>query len=86
MAAKTVFVVQHVVREDEPDQDVKLVGVYSTRAAARSAIARLRRQPGFRDVPDGFHVDEYELDADHWSEGFGDGAAAPQTSAASRSA
>jgi hypothetical protein len=28
--------------------------------------------PGFRDYPDGFQIEEYELDADHWTAGFGD--------------
>ena len=47
-----------------------LIGVYSTLARARAAVARLRPQPGFRDAPDGFHVEEYQLDTDHWTEGY----------------
>jgi hypothetical protein len=27
-------------------------------------------QPGFRDHPDDFAFDAYELDVDHWKEGF----------------
>jgi homoserine kinase type II len=84
MSAKSVYVVQHVAREDEADEDVKLVGVYSSRAEARAAVARLRGQPGFCDAPNGFHIDEYQLDKDHWSEGFG--SAAQDQSTASRSA
>jgi homoserine kinase type II len=34
------------------------------------AIARLRAQPGFRQHPNEFCVSGYELDMDHWTEGF----------------
>jgi hypothetical protein len=46
--------------------------VYRTVEAARNAISRLDRMPGFRDYPDGFQIEEYELDADHWTAGFCD--------------
>ncbi len=32
---------------------------------------RLVKQPWFRDFPDNFSIDEYEIDKDHWQEGFG---------------
>jgi hypothetical protein len=67
----SVFVVQHVARANEPDEDVKFIGVYSTRERAIAATSRLRPLPGFRDGLDGFHIDEYRLDEDHWAEGFG---------------
>jgi hypothetical protein len=66
----TVFVVQHVHEQQDGDEDVKLIGVYSSRETAAAAVARLRRQPGFSDTPEGFHVAEYRLDQDHWSEGY----------------
>ena len=67
----SVFVLQHVAREDAPDEDVKFIGVYSTQALAEGAVARLVVQPGFRDYPRGFHIDEYAVDEDNWTEGFG---------------
>jgi homoserine kinase type II len=70
MKTTTVFVLQHVAREDRDDEDVKFIGVYSSRQAAQSALQRLRGQPGFSEYPDGFSVDEYQLDEDHWCEGF----------------
>jgi hypothetical protein len=64
-----VFVVEHVhLIADE--EEVKLIGVYSTRDAAQKAIDRLKVQPGFRDTPTGFSVDEYTLDEDNWAEGY----------------
>lgn len=66
----SVFVLQHVHSRDGGDEDVKLIGVYSSREKAGDAVARLSRLPGFSDVPDGFHVDEYRIDQDHWVEGY----------------
>ena len=68
---RTVFVLQHARPRDDGEESVKLIGVYSSRAAAEAAIARLRQQPGFSEWPDEFHLDPYELDVDHWTEGFG---------------
>ena len=67
----TVFVVQHVARQDEAGEDVKFIGVYSDQQQATTATIRLRTLPGFRDYPHGFCIDEYLLNQDHWSEGFG---------------
>lgn len=65
-----VFVVQHVHDREEGAEDVKFIGVYSTEEAAREAVARLSQQRGFRDHLEGFRVDRYRLDQDHWTEGF----------------
>src|SRR5438094_46384 len=43
--------------------------VYSSREQAQAAVTRLSRQPGFADAQDGFHIDEYRIDQDHWAEG-----------------
>jgi len=68
----TIYVVQHVRDEDGPDEDVKMIGVYSTPETAAAAVERLKGQPGFSDWPKGFHVDAYPVDQDHWAEGFVD--------------
>lgn len=74
MIEGSVFLVHHVRALADGADDVKLIGVYSTLDRAWAAVARLRPQPGFRDAPDGFHVDEYQLDTDHWTEGYVPGA------------
>lgn len=65
-----VFVLQHVHATDDEQEDIKLIGVYSTRELAEAAVSRLSRVSGFCDMPDGFHIDEYQLDRDHWTEGY----------------
>jgi homoserine kinase type II len=67
----TVFILQHQRSETENHiEDAKFIGAYSSRAAAEAAVERLRSQPGFRDYPDDFSIDEYEIDRDHWTAGF----------------
>lgn len=67
---KTVYLVQHVRGSEESESDVKIVGVYSSRAAADGAVATLVLKPGFSDCPTGFHVDEYVVDRVYWQDGF----------------
>lgn len=74
----TAFVVQHVHELSDGTEDVKFIGVYSSRASAEAAVARLSQLPGFADAPDGFSIDEYPLDRDHWTDGFVAGTTAPQ--------
>jgi hypothetical protein len=66
----SVFVLQHVHTRDDGAEDVKFIGVYSSREKAQAAVARLVRLPGFADAPDGFSIDEYRVDEDHWVEGY----------------
>jgi hypothetical protein len=68
---KIVFVLQHKYEREPGVDEVKYIGVYSMKANAEEAIQRLMIQPEFRDHSDGFYLDEYELDQDHWVEGFG---------------
>jgi hypothetical protein len=75
---KTVIVLHHVHIHDSDNEDVKLIGIYSTREKAVDAVERLRIQPGFRDSPNinedatesGFTLDTYTIDEDNWAEGF----------------
>jgi len=77
---KSVFVLQHLHLHSHGEEDVKLIGVYSSRAAAIAAVTRLKGQPGFCDLPNivspsdeddqGFHIDEYVIDLDYWPEGY----------------
>ena len=76
-----VFLLQHLhlLREDE--EDVKTLGIYSSREEALVAIKRFRLLAGFKDVPqmanpslpgsvEGFYIDEYEMNQDSWPEGY----------------
>lgn len=67
---KNVYVLHHVRETRNGDEDAKLIGVYSSEQQARSAIDRLKSPPGFCDHPESFSASGYELDVDHWIEGF----------------
>lgn len=64
-----MFLVQHEYELDGCDE-TKLIGTYSSQDAAKAAVKRVSRSPGFRDHPDGFYIDAYEVDEDHWIDGF----------------
>jgi hypothetical protein len=65
-----VFVLQHVHRLDNGEEDIKMIGVYSSLEQAEEAIKRLSAKPGFSDSPEGFVVDRYILNEDCWTEGY----------------
>lgn len=67
---QTVYVLQHVHTIDEDTKDIKMIGVYSTEALAQAALTRVSVQPGFRDAVEGFSIDAYPIDKDHWTEGY----------------
>jgi len=61
----SVHLLWHVHNEDE-----KLIGVYATNADAVAAKERLTQKPGFANMPEGFQIDEYEVNQAHWIEGY----------------
>jgi hypothetical protein len=69
VSREQVWLVQHLHALSDGSEDVKF-GVYSTQARAPEAIGLRAKAPGFCDSPDGFHIDEYVLDKDHWVQGF----------------
>lgn len=62
-----LFVLFHSLAETGK---VKVIGIYSSRALAEEALERTRVLPGFDEEPDGFTIDQYEIDRDHWPRGF----------------
>lgn len=65
-----VFLLWHSHAIGDVETDDKLIGVYSSEAEAEAAKARTLQYEGFRDEPDGFLIEKYELNRDHWSEGY----------------
>ncbi len=63
-----VFLVYHINKLN--DEDFKLIGVYSSNENAEKAIQKTMLLPGFVISPDSFLIDKYNLDEDHWQEGF----------------
>jgi hypothetical protein len=60
-----------LVQEREEGEDTELlIAVYQTQQGAKAAIERLQGKPGFAEYPAGFMTESYELNKDHWTEGF----------------
>ncbi len=70
MTGTFVYLLQHVRSDSSGTEDVKALGVYSSESAALRAVDYLKAKPGFREYPEGFHVDKYQLDKVEWAEGF----------------
>jgi len=66
----TVFILWHSRPVDGDDTEDKLLGVYSSRERAVERAERAKHTAGFRDYPEDFVISEYQLDTDHWTEGF----------------
>ena len=69
-----VYLLQHYYDygKESEHEEVKELGVYSTRELAEEARDRYAALPGFRDLPlDCFYISLYTLDEDTgWKEGF----------------
>ena len=52
-------------------EEVKLIGVFSSEAKAKEAIALVKDQEGFRDFPcTCFEIDKAKIDQIDWADGF----------------
>lgn len=70
-AASTLFLVLHERSgSDDSSEDLKIIGVFSSRAFAEKAVKALTSKPGFKDYPDGFTIDAYKADTVFWGDGF----------------
>lgn len=65
-----VYMLWHTYEMDSGEEESKLIGVYSSEERAKEALEQIRAQPGFRDHPEGFLVDETRLDLTSWVSGF----------------
>jgi hypothetical protein len=65
-----VYVLQHEHSLSDGTEDVKFIGVYSSKENAQAASVRLGQAKGFSETMDGFSIDEYEVDKDQWLEGY----------------
>lgn len=70
MMANSVFLVFHTHAFDDDSEDVKLLGVFSTKGCAENAMSNASELPGFRDCVEGFHIEEYHIDRMEWTEGY----------------
>lgn len=65
-----VYIVEHVI--EEPEEEIKYIGVFSTLQKAKQAVNLLRNKVGFNQYPDNFFkIHKEVLNRIGWQEGFG---------------
>lgn len=64
-----VYLLQHSYEIDECEE-TKIIGIYTSREKALETIEKYKTIPGFKNYSDCFYIDKYELDKNHWEEGF----------------
>jgi hypothetical protein len=68
---KQVYILWHHYPDDSDDDNAKLLGVYSSKEVAEQRReAKYKLLPGFSQGEGEFTIDAYEIDRDHWDEGF----------------
>lgn len=67
-----LYVLWHTYENESGNEDIKLIGIYSSEDRAKEALEKVRMQPGFRDHPDGFEIADAALDMTGWRDGFVD--------------
>ena len=70
MKMQKVYYLHHTRDKGTADEDDKEIGTYTSYQLAKEAINRLKDKPGFIDYPNDFHIDEYIIDKDYWTDGF----------------
>ena len=72
---KYAYLLQHSYEfeyEGETFDEIKVIGIFSSKETAARVIDEYKLLPGFRDYPlDCFHISKYEIDKRWWNEGFG---------------
>ena len=70
VAARSVYLLQHIARGSSDDRDVKVLGIFSSRREGELAIARFKKLAGFKRYPDGFYLNRFRINRLEWTEGF----------------
>lgn len=65
----SVYLLQHCYEKDGIEE-IKTIGIYSTRKNAEIIIEKYKKLNGFKDYKENFFIDEYVIDKSFWGEGF----------------
>jgi hypothetical protein len=69
---KSIYLLSHDYETPTSLDNGILLGIYHSEADARKSKEELATQPGFDQFPNGFHIDRYQINEDHWTDGFGE--------------
>jgi hypothetical protein len=69
-ALEKAYLLHHIIEHDNGYEDVKLIGVFSSRKKASDALIKRMFLPEFKDYIDGFSIDKEIINTTDWDEGF----------------
>ena len=67
---KKVYFLVHFYENDDDNEYVTDIAVYSTREKAELAMAKFKKHKKFREHPCDFLIQEYKINEKKWQEGF----------------
>ena len=67
---KYVYYLEHIHKISNDNESAKLLGIFSTEENAKKAINKYKKLPGFKDFPDDFIIDKYQINETEWNSGF----------------
>ena len=67
---EVVFIVIHKYTMPSGCDEGKIIGVYTSKEEGKIAVSKVIEQPGFKDYPNCFYINEHTIDKTHWEEGF----------------
>ena len=68
---KYVYLLEHAYEKENGADEIKTLGIFSEAKEAEKAVEYYKMLPGFRDYPDSFCVNKYEINQRCWESGFG---------------
>lgn len=67
---ESIFYLSHEYYDGAMYDYLTDIGVYSSLEKAKNALRTYQKLPIFKEHSEGFVIDEYEINKDHWTEGF----------------
>lgn len=67
---KKIYLLQHRHPFEDGSEDTKFLGIFATKKEVMQAIKFYKKLLGFKDFPNEFFIDKYEIDRCEWDSGF----------------
>jgi hypothetical protein len=71
-----LYLLKHAHLFDPSEDEVfetKIIGIFSSKEKAEESIDKLKVMPGFKNYPEDFIIEDYEIDVMEWDGGFVEG-------------
>ncbi len=62
--------ITHILTKNGEEESVKIIGIAEDGEQAAALVEEMKKLPGFRDHPEGFMVNPYQVGQYDWQQGF----------------